>query len=203
MISWLDKNEEAIEELVVASVRKDHFTLLKNQITNKKITQITIDDIPIEMLDYSTPKTLGIDRYLDCLGAFKESKKGVVVIDAGSACTIDMMDKRGVYKGGIIMPGLQSIMQIFKSVAPELPETEKEIPKNWPGKNTKESLQWGQVGFFIDGIKSALGRFKDQYGDFELYITGGDGETISKLITEKSKNDSFLIFKGMQEIFNG
>ena len=203
LISWLDKHKESIEELVVASVRRDHFLLLQKQVTNQKITQITIDDVPAEKLDYSTPKTLGIDRYLDCLGAFKESKKGVVVIDAGSACTIDMMDTNGVYKGGIIMPGLQSIMNVFKTAAPELPEIEKEIPSNWPGKNTAESLQWGQVGFFIDGIESALRRFRDRYGDFELYITGGDGETISHLIAEKSNNDSFLIFKGMQEIFNG
>jgi type III pantothenate kinase len=202
LISWLDKHEDSIEELIVASVRKDHFTLLENQIKNQKITQITIHDISVEMLDYSTPKTLGIDRYLGCLGAFESSKKGVVVIDAGSACTIDMMDNKGIYRGGIIMPGLNSLMNIFKSSAPELPDIGKEIPQNWPGKNTSESLQWGQVGFFIDGIESALKRYKDHYGDYELYITGGDSEKISSLISGSSIKDEFLIFKGMEVVIN-
>ena len=101
------------------------------------------------------------------------------------------------------MPGVQSVMNIFKISAPELPEIEKEIPKNWPGKNTEESLQWGQIGFFIDGVQSALERYKNKYGDLELYITGGDAETISELISESSKKDLFLIFKGMEAIFNG
>jgi len=202
LISWLNNHSDNIEELVVASVRKDHFELLHNQVEDQKITHITINDISHDKLDYSTPKTLGIDRYLGCLGAFLGIKQGVVVIDVGSACTIDMMDSEGVYRGGIIMPGLQSVMDIFKTSAPELPEIEKEIPQNWPGKNTTESLQWGQIGFFIDGIESALTRYKNRYGKFDIYITGGDAEVVSSLISEKSKKDEFLIFKGLESVFN-
>lgn len=203
LISWLNKNRDSIEKLVVASVRKDHFRLLYNQIEGLEILEIRIEDIPSEKLDYFTPKTLGVDRYLGCLGAVNHAKKRSVVIDAGSACTIDMMDSNGTYKGGIIMPGLQSVMNIFKVTAPELPDIEPKIPQNWPGKNTIESLQWGQVGFFVDGIESALERYKSQYGDFELYITGGDTDIISELITESSNKDAFLIFKGMEAVING
>lgn len=198
LISWLNNHTDSIGELVVASVRKDQFELLQNQVNDQSIMNIRIEDIPLEKMDYNTPKTLGIDRYLGCLGAFKKVGKAVVVIDAGSACTIDLMNDEGIYQGGVIMPGLQSLMNIFKISAPELPTIEPEIPSEWPGKSTSDSLKWGQVGFFIDGIESALNRYKKQYGDYELFITGGDAEIISKLISTKPKKNDFLIFNGME-----
>lgn len=203
LISWLNNHTDSIGQLVVGSVRKDQFDLLQNQVNNLSITHIRIEDIPIAKLDYNTPKTLGVDRYLGCLGAFKKASKAVVVIDAGSACTIDLMDKQGVYQGGVIMPGLQSLMNIFKISAPELPAIETEIPSKWPGKSTTDSLKWGQVGFFIDGIEAALNRYKNQHGDFELFITGGDAEIISTLIPTRARKNDFLIFNGMEAFIDG
>lgn len=203
LISWLSSHKDSFGDLVVASVRKDHFKLLENQIVDHRIIEIRIDDIASEKLDYSTPKTLGIDRYLGCLGAVEQVHKSVVVIDAGSACTIDLMDENGIYRGGVIMPGLQSILNIFKLSAPELPEIEVEIPSTWPGKNTAESLQWGQVGFFKAGIESALNQYYEEFGTFELFITGGDAEKISELIDDTSIRDEFLLFKGMDAFISG
>ncbi|MEP1152216.1 MAG: type III pantothenate kinase [Balneola sp.] len=198
LISWLNNHKDSYEDLVVASVRKDHFKLLENQIVDHRIQEILIENLAPERLSYSSPRTLGVDRYLGCLGAFKEAKAPVVVIDAGSACTIDYMDEKGIYQGGVIMPGLQSIIDVFKLSAPELPDIEIEIPSTWPGKTTAESLQWGQVGFFKAGIESALKRYSEQFGDFELFITGGDAQKISELIEGTSTQDEFLIFKGME-----
>jgi type III pantothenate kinase len=203
LISWLNSHKESIRGLVVASVRKDHFKLLQAQVTDLTIQSIAINDVKTEMLDYDTPKTLGIDRFLVCLGAHQRNKKNVVVVDAGSACTIDMMDEESIYRGGIIMPGLQSILNVFKLTAPELPEIEIGFPKRWPGKSTSESLQWGQVAFFVDGIESALERFKKVNGNYDLYLTGGDASKLSKLISENSIQDEYLIFRGMEAFMNG
>lgn len=203
LISWLNQYKDSIQDLVIASVRKDHFELLRNQVTEFKIRSIEINDIPEQNLSYQTPKTLGIDRFLGCLGAHKQEQESVVVVDAGSACTIDLMNDTGVYQGGVIMPGLQSILNIFKTSAPELPSVETEIPIRFPGKNTTESLQWGQVAFFIDGINSSLRRYQEQFGPFKLYLTGGDANIISGLISMNSERDDFLIFKGMEAFIRG
>lgn len=202
LISWLNNHKDSFGDLIVASVRKDHFKLLESQVVNHRIRETLIENLAPEQLNYTTPKTLGIDRYLGCLGAFKLMRKSVVVVDAGSACTIDLMDDKGIYQGGVIMPGLQSIIDIFKLSAPELPDIEIEIPSTWPGKTTSESLQWGQVGFFKAGIESALKRYSEQFGDFELFITGGDAQKISELIESTSTQDEFLIFKGMEAFIN-
>lgn len=203
LISWLNQHKDSIQDLVVASVRKDHFELLRNQITEFEIKNIEISDIPEHNLNYLTPKTLGIDRFLGCLGAYTQEMKSVVVIDAGSACTIDIMNEDGVYQGGVIMPGLQSIMNIFKTSAPELPTVETQIPLRFPGKNTAKSLQWGQVAFFVDGINASLKRYQESFGHFTLYLTGGDANTVSDLISMNSKRDEFLIFRGMEAFIGG
>ncbi|MBO6621611.1 MAG: type III pantothenate kinase [Balneola sp.] len=198
LISWLNRYKDSIQDLVVASVRKDHFELLRNQVTEFEIKSIEITDVPEHNLNYHTPKTLGIDRFLGCLGALTQEKESVVVVDAGSACTIDIMNESGIYQGGVIMPGLQSILNIFKTSAPELPAIETEIPTKFPGKSTAESLQWGQVAFFVDGINASLKRYQESFGHFNLYLTGGDARTVSGLISMNSKRDEFLIFKGME-----
>ena len=101
LISWLNQHKDSIQDLVVASVRKDHFELLKNQVTEFEIKNIEISEVPEHNLNYETPKTLGIDRFLGCLGAYAQEKQSVVVVDAGSACTIDIMNENGVYQGGV------------------------------------------------------------------------------------------------------
>ncbi|GAB5409407.1 MAG: pantothenate kinase [Balneolaceae bacterium] len=190
-----------VQRINLSSVREAVKHSLENEIESHLIWEITIKEIPSEFLDYQTPDTLGIDRYLACLGARAKTNKAVVVIDAGSACTIDYMDEQGVFRGGVIMPGLSSILTIFHKTAPELPLIDVQFPKHFPGKSTRESLELGQIVFFADGISKMLERYTAIFGDHELYITGGDAETIDELIGAKGSIDKNLIFKGMEKFF--
>ena len=175
---------------------------LTREIENSLLREMTIRDVDSDKLDYETPETLGIDRYLGCLGAWSASGKGVVVIDGGSACTIDYMDKNGVYHGGVIMPGFRAIMNIFKEVAPELPEVKVGIPEIFPGKNTTESLQWGQVGFFVDGVISILQAYDHKFRDYDLYITGGDAELLNTLLGDVGEVNPWLVLMGLKEMYS-
>lgn len=187
-----------ITEIVIASVRKEVIAQLKSNFTELHLRVITTDDIPSTELDYNTPETLGIDRYLACLGAKSKTNKAVVVIDAGSACTIDYMDEFGVFKGGVIMPGLFSILGIFNNTAPELPEIAPQLPNEFPGKSTKSSLELGLTQFFADGIDSHLRRYTENFGDYELFVTGGDAEFIESLNLRAMTPSRTLIFEGME-----
>ena len=189
-----------VKHIYVSSVRESVKDAFEHEIETKNLKEIRIADIPSEKLDYETPETLGIDRYLACLGAHADSKKGVVVIDAGSACTIDYMDEHGVFHGGVIMPGFKSIMNIFKESAPELPDIKVGIPKVFPGKSTEESLQWGQVGFFVDGIISILESYDEKFEDFELYLTGGDAPALYELLGHVGEVNPWLVLMGLKKI---
>lgn len=189
-----------LKHIMIAAVRRDITDALEKGIESHLVTELKISDVKKEALDYETPETLGMDRYLGCLGAKLHSDNAVVVIDAGSACTIDYMDAQGVYKGGVIMPGLYSVLSIFKNTAPELPVIEIAFPKNFPGKSTKESLQLGQVVFFADGVNMMLDRFSSLYGEYDLFLTGGDAETVSKIIGNLGVVNRQLVFDGMERV---
>ncbi len=196
--SWLEQSGLKFNRIAVCSVRKDKMKELIDDFSKVEVVELTVDTIPKDMLDYETPNTLGMDRYSGCLGAFYETESSVLVIDAGTACTMDFMDEYGVYRGGIIAPGLKSMLTIFKETAPELPEIDSEVPNGWPGKSTIESLQLGQLQFYIDGLEMAIKRFREKFGEFDIFMTGGSGSFISGFLSYDIKRDDFLIFKGME-----
>lgn len=200
IIDFISTEEHNFERVVVASVRKDYLNIIENALRNLEIVTIDISNIRAEKLEYHTPETFGIDRFLGCFGAFTTNNTGVIVIDAGTACTIDYMNEEGVYKGGLIMPGLTSIVEIFKDKAPELPKIEVSIPDQWPGKSTKQSLQWGQIGFFREGLEGLIRKFFKEFGEVPVYVTGGDANIIAELISFETIQDEFLIFKGMEKL---
>ena len=189
-----------VKHIVLSSVREQVKTALEREIEAHLIYELLVSQINAEQLEYVTPNTLGIDRYLGCLGAYSLTTKSVVVADAGTACALDFMDGSGVYKGGVIMPGLQAILGIFKQTAPELPEIDMNLPESFPGKSTLASLKWGQLVMFTDGVKSMLNRFTGQFGEYDLYITGGDASAVNKLLGEIGTVKPELVFVGMEQM---
>lgn len=60
---------------------------------------------------YPRPERLGVDRWLACIGAFHRGPGSVVVVDAGTALTVDVVDATGVHQGGLIVPGMATMQQ--------------------------------------------------------------------------------------------
>lgn len=190
------------KKVVVSSVRKDITHRLLQSLPGLKIREYTSADISAKMLDYKTPETLGLDRFLVCLGAAKESEhKNVIVIDAGSACTLDLMTDERVYCGGVIMPGLEIIRSAMENRLPELPTAPHSIPENWPGKSTTECIEWGVNGGFIHAIQGFIDQYKSMVGDLDIYVTGGDAGQLIQWMgnDEKFIHRKTLIWDGMEE----
>lgn len=187
---------------VVSSVRADILEIFLEEWRGPAPLVLKTNDIAAGKLNYRTPHTLGIDRYLACLGARVKSESAVVVIDCGSACTADYMGAGGVFEGGVIMPGIKSVLQIFNETAPELPLVEAAIPGSWPGRDTVSSLQWGLAGFFADGLAAALKRFEHSFGEFRIFITGGDAALAARLLPAEVHIEPYLVFEGMEVLAN-
>lgn len=158
---------------------------------------VRVADIPGSMLDYDTPQTLGIDRFLACYGAGLATNRPVIVIDAGTACTVDLMTGDGVFHGGVIMPGLRLMEEGLQEHAPALPSVSRELPDRWPGKSTRESLQWGLTGAFRDAIDAAIKRYLVQWPMADIWLTGGDAELLQELISWDAKISETLVFEGL------
>jgi len=198
LIDYFSKNISRYSRIILSSVVKELSAKIHDIISTIQIYSLHIQDISSDKLDYETPESLGIDRYLACVGAIYKSGDAVVVIDAGTACTIDYMDENKVFRGGVIMPGLRILENGLQQYAPALPAVERSIPDKWPGKSTSKSLQWGITGVFLDAINKALDRYHNEYGSFRLWLTGGDAQLIQNHIDKRATIDSNLVFEGMR-----
>ncbi len=199
--NWLS-GVHSDEIVLAASVRKDVNGLLDGLTKTGSVRWITNSHLSNFEMNYSTPKTLGMDRFLGCLGSSTKTHNDVIVIDAGTACTIDMMTKAQVYLGGVIMPGLKLYHRSVKTHLPELPEVNQFLPNQFPGHSTKESLQWGINGAFIGSILYFLKKFEAEGHQPDIFVTGGDAEAVAGFIQEdyNPKIRKYLVFDGMEEM---
>jgi type III pantothenate kinase len=185
-------------QTVGVSVVKDASTLISEELADSvSMKWFTHEDIPSKTLDYETPETLGLDRYMACLGARVLSDTPVIVIDAGTACTIDYMDDKGVYRGGVIMPGMKLWETALQQFAPALPQVERDIPMKWPGKSTENSVRWGLSGAFVEAVNGLVRKY-----DYlaKVWVTGGDGDWLAKRMERTAKVNDNLIFEGMRKL---
>ena len=129
-------------------------------------------------------ETMGVDRKALCL-----SYDNGLFVDAGSAITVDMME-RGIYKGGYIFPGIKAMLESYKRISPVL-ETElvPEIDVTQLPFTTKEQISYG----IIASIKALIDRHSSGRS---LYLTGGDGNMLAGFFSHAVYDDT-LVFKGM------
>lgn len=135
-------------------------------------------------------KSMGIDRIMVC-----EALDNAVVVDAGSAITVDVIDK-GEHKGGYIYPGLSALEKCFKDISPALEVSFNfDIDLDKMPKNTQDALSYG-------AISPLLSNLREISKDLPIYLTGGDAEKILPLIPHACIRHD-LIFKGMKKILEG
>jgi type III pantothenate kinase len=158
---------------------------------------------------YDQPERMGIDRWLAMIGSYKilaplTGCKGVVVIDAGSALTIDVLNQDGVHQGGYIVPGLaMSQAALFanteqvKRYDETITYTDNNREFNKLGNNTLQCVEYGVINQQVAFIEKVT----QQYPDFEVMITGGDCELLAGYFTT-ARVDKNLVLKGLWQVRN-
>jgi type III pantothenate kinase len=153
---------------------------------------------------YGTPETLGLDRVIAAVGAAHHfPAKPVVVIDAGSAVTIDFVDASGKFSGGVIAPGLSAFEAGLAQKAPALPPVRREIPAFFPGDATISCLEWGISGGFVLMIEGFLRRYQTITA-VHVITTGGDGAWLARHLAREFAPVFVpaLIFDGLSTWFD-
>jgi len=115
-----------------------------------------------------------------------------VIVDAGSAITVDVM-RDGVYQGGFISLGVRSAQEAYARLSPALATSFNfEVDLTIMAKNTPDAITVGFLAPLIQLIES--------YGN-PIYVTGGDAHLLSSFLKE-SIVDETLIFKGMKKLID-
>lgn len=133
-------------------------------------------DVPIRT-DLTGEITVGVDRVLCALAAHRKSGEACVVIDAGTAVTVDFVDAFGVFKGGVIAPGVSMMARALNQHTDALPnvQTASERPAGPLGKTTAEAIALGCLGAVQGLARLQIDRTAEMSGAYPRIIaTGGD-----------------------------
>jgi type III pantothenate kinase len=140
---------------------------------------------------YKTPETLGYDRIAAVTGAHTIFPgKNVLVIDAGTAITFDMVTAAGEYIGGNISPGLHMRFKALHKFTSRLPHlTPEEEAVKLLGKTTDEAIVSGVVNGITYEIKGYISAISEKYSNLRVVLTGGDANSFDKRL----KNSIFVV----------
>ena len=165
--------------------------------------------IPIKA-DVDEPDQLGVDRLLTAFAAVRlfAPRQTAIVVDSGTATTIDLVTPDGVFRGGSILPGIRLSAYALHDYTARLPMIDTDrfgIPTDaslpLPGRNTQAAMNaglfWGQLG----AIREITGRLQaaamSKFGCRETpirIVTGGGGKKISTHLTDSVFVDSLALY---------
>lgn len=121
--------------------------------------------------------TPGQDRLLNALGAFDALAQACVVVDAGTALTVDFVDGEGVFQGGAIAPGAGLMLRALHAhtaALPDVPLARPDLTQPF-GKNTIESIRNGVFFTLRGAVRALVERYAEAYEAYPPVIaTGGD-----------------------------
>ncbi|MGE0018557.1 MAG: type III pantothenate kinase [Draconibacterium sp.] len=187
------QNEHPTLKKVILSTVKDYSSELKTALQNRFDRFIELDEntpLPIENL-YKTPETLGKDRIAAAVGGFDlYPNTNLLIIDAGTAITYDLVNDKGQYLGGNISPGIDMRFQALHHFTGKLPLVKQQPFGKLFGSGTEEAIAAGVQHGVIFEVDQAIETFKDFYKNLKVIITGGNAE----FFDNKLKNSFFVHF---------
>ncbi|MFG0327666.1 MAG: type III pantothenate kinase [Phycisphaerales bacterium JB037] len=136
-------------------------------------------DLPIPVRHtLDDPTTVGVDRLVTALGAYSKAQQACVVVDAGTAVTVDFVDGEGVFHGGAILPGARMMLQALHEHTSALPEVALGMEKlDLPtfGKDTPGAMRLGVASAVVGAVHRLVQRYAEFFGGYpQIVATGGD-----------------------------
>lgn len=188
------------EAAIVSSVLTDEdFSELKKTIP-KFILLTSETPLPFENL-YSTPQTLGKDRLAAVAGAQAlYTDSSMLIIDAGTAVTYEILLEGKSYIGGNIAPGLEMRFKALNSFTSKLPKVSKMEKHDFPGRSTNEAIASGVINgmvFEMEGYRSAC---LEKWGINKTLLTGGDSDFFARKLKKPIFANQNLVLIGLNRI---
>ncbi len=153
-------------------------------------------------VDLDQPKEIGADRLVNAVAATTHYDLPAIVIDFGTATTFDVIDTGGIYRGGVIAPGVRLSIEALTNRAAKLPQINLEKPDNVIGKSTLAAMQSGMYWGYVGLVDTIVDRIKSDFSDNVTVIaTGGLAPLYAESAQSIDMVDEQLIFKGLLEIY--
>jgi type III pantothenate kinase len=154
------------------------------------------------VIQVENPKEVGADRIVNAVGALAEYGGPLIVVDFGTATTIDAITAQSEYIGGVIVPGIQiSADALFEKCA-KLPRIEIAKPPSVIGKDTVAHMRSGLTYGYADLVDGLIGRVIGEMGGSpQVIATGGFASLIAGIAKRIDRIDPMLTLKGLRAVY--
>ncbi|MDQ6954536.1 MAG: type III pantothenate kinase [Mariprofundaceae bacterium] len=208
MFSQFEHEAKSIDGTMVASVVPHLDRVLREacmQVCACQVSFIGDRDVKTGMaVDYKNPREVGADRIANAIAAREDYGYPAIVLDCGTATTFDLINDRGHYAGGLIIPGMDIALAALCKRAAKLPEVSVVATTTLIGRDTISSMQAGSYWASVDGLSGIIQRLHalDIYRDAPVIATGGlasriydDMPSISSLEPHLTLNGLYILCK--------
>lgn len=195
---WCETNVVLDTHWFVGSVHRGACALLTNTVTSWAkqlgvewpVRALTYQDLPLQ-IRVDEPANVGIDRLLAALAAnqIRHENRAAIVIDLGTAITVDLVDADGAFAGGAILPGIGMAGRALRDQTDALPRIVLGEPESTPspiGKSTQTAIEaglyWGTVGAVTELAARISATLSSPP---QIFITGGAAPVIVDLLSPK------------------
>ncbi len=194
-------NKKKIKNILVSSVVPKIYTSIKKILTKKKIKIFEFKNNKIKKLikiNIKKKTQAGSDRIVNSIGALNLYKKNCIIIDFGTTTTFDVVDKKKIYQGGIIAPGIDLSLKALNKFTARLPLINIHLQKKIIGKDTKSAINSGVfIGYtcLINGIIEKI--IKQTKKKYLIVLTGGYSTLFKKSINYNSVINKDITIYGL------
>jgi type III pantothenate kinase len=196
--TWADSHSKESTEWRIASVHRgatERLTTALHEVsarahTNSSIRQLTYRDISMT-IRVDAPERVGIDRLLAALAVnrLRSLDRPAIIVDLGTAITIDLVEPDGAFAGGAILPGVATAARALAEQTDALPSVAIEYldtPPDPLGKSTVPAIESGIYWGAIGAIREIVERFAANLElRPEVFLTGGASKRVAELLAEK------------------
>lgn len=208
--SWLSRmniENEEIDSVAICSVvpplTKAAETASRKYLGCLPLTVTAVTELPPPItIEIDRPEQVGADRICNAVAGFSKFGGPIIIVDFGTATTFDIVNDKGAYIGGVIIPGPETSMKELAHKAAQLFEVQFEKPERVIGKSTQQALQsglfygtLGQIDYLIDKI-SEEAKFEKP----KVIATGGLSSGVEKHSRHISKAEPTLTLEGLRII---
>jgi type III pantothenate kinase len=202
--AWRDQASRwgAVDEWIVAGVQpavRERFVAWLRSRDAKVVVLDSYRRLPIEV-DVDAPERVGLDRLFNAIAvaARMEQGRAALIVDAGSAVTVDLLDETHAFAGGVIFPGLRLMTTALHEHTAQLPLVEvKKLPEI-PARNTADAIEAGVLHAVLGGIERVLQFLFSEHTNALVYLTGGDAALLSPLLVMPHLVEPLLTLDGIR-----